>query len=160
MKKTLSWIFVLAFVFFMFYNPILCGLQFGALCVYYVVHYTTFLIHINKYGKESRGTILFYETEGKGHKTPLVEFEINGEQIVKKPYYYASTDLSIFKTYKKNINKSISILYSPKCPEKFIIKSEKGFNYFSLILSGIVGLLFTLISLIQLYKSININGMQ
>ncbi|WP_158960686.1 DUF3592 domain-containing protein [Myroides fluvii] len=160
MKKILSWIFLLAFVFFMFYNPIFCGLQLGALCVYYVVHYATFLNHINKHGKESRGTILSYETEGKGHKTPLVEFEINGEQIVKKPYYYASTDLSILKTYKNKINKSISILYDPRCPEKFIIKSEKGFNYFSLIFAGLVGLLFVLISLVQLYKSISLDGME
>ena len=88
-----------------------------------------------------------------------MEFEINGKKILRKPYYYLSTDLSKLKTYRNKIDKLITIVYNPKDPEKFIIKSEKGFNYFSLIFSVIIGLVFIFISLAQLFNFIRINGM-
>lgn len=154
-----QWLILIAFLFFMFYKPIFCFLLLGLLIVFYVIQSSIFLNQINKKGEETIGKITSYLTESEGYKTPLVEFEINGEKILKKPYYYSSSDLSKFKTYRKNINKSITIVYIPNNPEKFIIKSEKGFNYFSLIFSAIVGLGFILISLANLFNFIKIDGM-
>lgn len=157
-KKT-QWLIVIAFVLFIFYKPIFCFLLLGSLILFYVIKYSLFLNNINKNGKETAGKILTYEMEHKGHKTPLVEFEINGKKIIKKPYYYASTDLSKFKTYKNKIDKIIPIVYIPENPEKFIIKSEKEFNYFTLIFSSIVGIVFIIISFAQLCNFIEIEGM-
>ena len=149
--------------------------NFNSICIFYVLQTyflffitrftncflcnSIFLNQINKKGEETIGKITSYLTESEEYKTPLVEFEINGKKILKKPYYYSSSDLSKFKTYRKNINKSITIVYIPNNPEKFIIKSEKGFNYFSLIFSAIVGLGFILISLANLFNFIKIDGM-
>jgi len=148
-----QWLYVIAFVFFMFYKPIFCFLLLGTLVVFYVIQYSIFLNNINKNGKEIIGKIVSYEIEQEGYKIPLVEFEINGMKILKKPYYYTSTDLSKFKTYKNKIDKSIEIVYIPSDPEKFIIKSEKEFNYSSLLFSVIVGFVFIFISLAQLFHS-------
>jgi hypothetical protein len=54
---------------------------------------------------------------------------------------------------------SIPIIYIPNDPEKFIIKSEKNFNYFTLILFTIVGLIFLLIGFAQLFNFIKIDGL-
>lgn len=154
-----GWLFVIAFVFSMYYKPVFCFLLIGTLSVFYVIHYALFLNKIKKHGKEVIGKILSYETDHKGYKIPLVEFEVNEQIISKKPYYYSSTDLSKIKSYKQNINKSFPILYDPNNPEKFIIKSEKGFNYFSLTLFGIAGIIFILIGIAQLFNLINIDGL-
>ncbi len=158
-NKKYQWLFVIAFVFFLFYKLIFCFLLLGGLIVFYVIFYSVFLNNINKNGKETIGKIISYEIEHEGYKTPLIEFEIYGKKILKKPYYYSSTDLSKFKTYRNKIDKSIPIIYIPNDPEKFIIKSEKDFNYFSLIFSVIVGLTFILISLAQLFNFISIDGL-
>ena len=103
----------------------------------------SFFDHIKKKGIKTTGRILSYESDEDGHKTPIIEFKtLEGKFITKKPYYYASTDLSIFKNYKNNINKNVEIIYSPKKPEKFVIKSEKSFNYGSLIFMIIISLIF------------------
>lgn len=154
-----TWLFAIAFVFFMFYQPIFCLLLVGTLMVVYALHYSLFLYNINKYGKEIEGKMKAHKTEEEDYKTPLVEFEINGTQILKKPYYYTSTDLSKFKTYKSKIDKPIPIVYLPNNPEKFIIKRDKGLIYLSLIFLCIIGLAFILICLAQLFHVINIPGM-
>ena len=143
----------------MFYKPIFCFLLLGTLIVLYVIHYSLFLNNINRHGNEIIGKILSYEIEYEGYKTPLVEFEINGKTILKKPHYYSSTDLSKLKTYRNKIDKSIPIICDSNDPEKFIIKGEKGFNYFSLVFFAIIGLIFIFISLAQLFNFIRINGM-
>ncbi len=154
-----EWLFAIAFVFFMFYKPIYCFLLLGTLIILFVIKFSLFLNKINKIGKEVDGKIISYEIEDEGHKSPLVEFEVSGKKIIKKPYYYSSTDLSKFKTYRNNIEKSIPIIYIPNNPEKFIIKTEKGFNYFTLILSTIVGVIFILIGFAQLFNFIKIDGL-
>jgi hypothetical protein len=159
LNRKYEWLFVIAFVFFMFYKPIFCFLLLGTLIILYVIQYSLFLNNVNKNGKEGNGKILSYEIEDEGYKSPLVEFEINGKKIIKKPYYYSSTDLSKFKTYRNNIDMSIPIIYIPNDPEKFIIKSEKNFNYFTLILFTIVGLIFLLIGFAQLFNFIKIDGL-
>lgn len=151
-------IFVM-FVFFMFYKPVICFLILGGIALFYGLYFFFFLSNIKKDGIETFGKILAYEKDNEGYKTPVVEFELEGKLIKEKPYYYASTDLSKFRTYNNNIDKPIAIIYSPKEPEKFILKSEKGFNYITLIFVFIVGLFFVFLSLAHIFDFIKIDGM-
>ena len=140
-KKKHGIIIVIAFFFSMFYKPAVCFIILGSLITIMSIYYWIFLSDIQKNGIESVGKILFYESDSEGHKTPTVEFITkNGIQVRKQPYYYASTDLSKIKTYTKNIDKPIKILYDPKNPEKFVIEKERNFNTFILVLSLLVGL--------------------
>ena len=76
LNRKYEWLFVIAFVFFMFYKPIFCFLLLGTLIILYVIQYSLFLNNVNKNGKEGNGKILSYEIEDEGYKSPLVEFEI------------------------------------------------------------------------------------
>jgi len=125
--------------------------------MFFAINSLTFFEHINKNGIKTNGKILSYEKDEDGHKTPIIEVKtLEGKLITKKPHYYASTDLSIVKNYQNNINKNVEILYSPKKPEMFIIKTEKKFNYGSVILIIIISLIFSGISIGKILGIINI----
>ncbi|WP_405570503.1 DUF3592 domain-containing protein [Winogradskyella sp. Asnod2-B02-A] len=150
-------IFIL-FVFFMFYKPVICFLILGSLATLIGIKSWIFIVDIQKNGIESVGKILFYESDEDGHKTPTIEFKTkNGNQIKKKPYYYASTDLSKIRTYKNKINESVSVLYDKKNPEKFVVGNERNFNYFSLILITLAGVVFIAVGILSLLEIINID---
>lgn len=157
--KKYGLIVFLTFVFCMFYKPVICFLILGTFVFYYGFHYLFFLNSIDKKGVEVVGKILSYQSDGEGYKTPIIEFESKGLLIKEKPYYYASTDLSKFRTYDSNIEKLVPILYCPNNPERFILKSEKGFNYFSLFFALIVGLIFMIVGLSHVFGFIKIDGM-
>jgi len=157
--KKLDIIFFISFAFFMFYKPIICILLIGSMIIFHSINYAIFLSRINRFGKETIGKILSYETEYKGYKTPIIEFEVETKKIKEKPFFYASTDLSKIRSYSNNIDKLVPILYIPSNPKEFIMKSEKKFNYGSLIFISIIGLIFIIISLAQLLNLITINGM-
>lgn len=74
----------------------------------------------------------------------------------KNPFYYALTDLSKIRTYKKNIDKPIDVLYDAKNPEKFVIGRERNFNSFSLIFATLVGLIFLTIGVCSILGIINV----
>lgn len=140
------------FVFFMFYNPIYCFLILGFVIFYYGISCFIFLNYISKHGIETVGKILSYEADSDGYKTPIIEFKaMDGTLYSKKPIIYASTDLSIFKTYSKDLNKIVPILYSEKNPEKFVMKTEKGFNYGTLTLMLLISIIFLIISIGQIF---------
>lgn len=102
-----------------------------------------FLKRIGEKGLECTGTILFYETSPKGHQTPVVEFTTANLEVVKrKPYVYASTDLSKIRTYKKLIGTQVPILYMVDTPEQFVIKTEEKFSVTILGLAILVGSFF------------------
>ena len=150
-------IFIL-FVFFMFYKPVICFLILGSLATFIGIQSWIFIVDIQKNGIESIGKILFYESDEDGYKTPTIEFKTkNGNQIKKKPYYYASTDLSKFRTYKNKINESVSVLYDKNNPEKFVVGNERSFNYFSLILIILVGIVFLTVGILSLLEIIKID---
>lgn len=141
--KKYSLIILSLFIFFMFYKPIFCFLILGTLAFYHGFSRLMFLDYIEKNGIESIGKILSYESGEDGHKTPIVEFKtIEGDIVLKKPYCYVSTDLSMFKSYQDNINKNVTIIYSLKNPEKFVLKTEKDFNYGGNIILIIISLIF------------------
>ncbi|MEO8236939.1 MAG: DUF3592 domain-containing protein [Flavobacterium sp.] len=159
LKKEYSIIIIILFVFFMFYKSIVCALIVGALALYYGIDNLTFLNYINKNGIESLGKILSYESDEEGYKTPIIEFQtLEGNFIKEKPYCYVSSDLSKFRTYKNDINKNITVLYSSERPEKFIIKTEKDFNYGSLIFVIAIGLIFIILTCGNLLGYINMDN--
>jgi hypothetical protein len=157
-KKIYGYFIVTLFAFFLFYKPIFCFLILGILLMYYSVNSLIFFDYINKKGIKTNGKILSYEKDEDSHKTPIIEFKtLEGNLITKKPHYYASTDLSIVKTYQNNINKNIEILYSPKNPELFIMEKEKKFNYGSVIFMIFGGLIFSGIAIGQIFGIIKID---
>jgi Protein of unknown function (DUF3592) len=152
------WYFIVAlFIFFMFYKPVFCFLLLGILLMFFAINSLTFFDYINKNGIKTNGKILSYEKDEDGHKTPIIEFKtLDGNIIIKKPHYYASTDLSIVITYQHNINKNVEIVYSPKKPEMFILETEKKFNYGSVILIMIISLIFSGIAIGKILGVLNI----
>ena len=150
-------IIFIVFAFFMFYKLIICFLIIGLIVLIYGIHYYTFLNNIDHNGIESIGEILRYESDDENYKTPIVKFDAkNGINIEAKPYYYSSTDLSKFRTYKNKINKKITVIYEPKKPERFIIKGERNFNYISLLFISLGGLIFMIVAIANLLGYIEI----
>ncbi|KFF06123.1 DUF3592 domain-containing protein [Flavobacterium reichenbachii] len=149
-------IILILFIFFGFYKPVVCFLIVGSLILYHGIHYLEFLNSITKNGIESLGKIVSHESD-EGYKIPIIEFKTLEEKLITgKPYYYASTDASFFRSYKNDINKNIKILYSSKNPERFVVKAEKSFNYGTLIFSVIIGAAFTSMAIAQLLGYVNV----
>ena len=147
----------IGFVFFMYYKPIVCFIILGSIIFICSFSYWRFLLYINKNGIHSVGKIVFYESDSDGYKTPMVEFTSqNGMQVREKPYFYASTDLSKIRTYKKDIDKPIDILYDPKSPEKFVLGKERNFNSFGLIFMALVGLIFFTVGICSIMGIIDV----
>ena len=157
-KKEYAIPIFIVFVFFMFYKPVICFFILGSLATLIGIKSWIFIVDIQKNGIKSIGKILSYESDEDGHKTPTIEFKTkSGNQIKKKPYYYASTDLSKIRTYKNKINESVSVLYDKENPEKFVIGTELNFNYFSLILIILVGVVFLTVGTLSLLRVIQID---
>jgi len=132
---------VVTFGVCMFIKPALCFLILGTLTSY--ISFTTiiFLRKISKTGIDWTGTIIEYKSDSDGHKTPHIEFTtMTGDIIRGKPIVYASTDISKIRTYGNLINQTVPILYDPDKPKKFVLKNEKGFNYFVFIIFLLAGL--------------------
>lgn len=142
LKKYRTAIFV-TFIVCMFVKPAICFLILGALSTYFGFTAIRFLKSISKSGIEQTGTIIEYQSDNDGNKTPLIEFTtLTGETIRKKPFVYASTDLSKLRNYKNQIDQPVLILYNQEEPEKFVLKNEEGFNYIVFIFFILIGLFF------------------
>ncbi|SFW40224.1 hypothetical protein SAMN05660313_01450 [Cellulophaga fucicola] len=97
----------------MFYKPVICFLILGSFLKLIGIKSWAIIKGIKNNGIECVGKILFYEADKEGYKTPIIEFKVkNGQQIKKKPYYYASTNLSKIKSYKDKINEPVTVLYN------------------------------------------------
>jgi hypothetical protein len=141
-----QFIFAILFIFFMFYNPVICPLMLGVLLLFYAINSVLFLNKLSKNGIESFGKILSYESDRKGYKTPIIEFQIaEGKYFAGKPYVHSSSDLDKFQSYSENINKRVKVIYNPESPEKFILKD--GSNGCGIIILIIVGLVLSAISI-------------
>ncbi|WP_316635589.1 DUF3592 domain-containing protein [uncultured Flavobacterium sp.] len=146
LDKKYGIVFVIAFVFFMFYKPVISVLLLGILLLFYTIYSISSLIQINKNGIEHHGKIVSYESDEEGYKTPIIEFQISeGKIFTGKPFFHTSSDLDKFQSYQNNINRTIKIIYNPDYPEKFILKGNS--NYFGITLLIVVGLVFSGISI-------------
>ncbi|MBA9072442.1 hypothetical protein GGR22_000568 [Flavobacterium gossypii] len=151
-------VFIIVFAFFAFYKPALVFLQLGSLVLFMGIHYFLFLKHIGKNGIRSVGKILSYEAGNKGGKIPVIGFEtLEGQYIKKQPYYYASSDIDLITSFKKNIDRPVAVLYDPLHPENFILAKEKDSNYGSLVLMVFVGTIFIIVSVSSLLGYIKID---
>lgn len=134
---------IIVFVISMFIKFELCFIILGSLVMFLCIHYYLAIKTINKSGIETKALILNYTRDHDGYKTPTLKFKtLDGTEIKKEPYYYASTDLSKFRSYSDKINETVSVKYDLNNPEKFIICDEKNFNWGTIVFAMIVGLIF------------------
>lgn len=144
-------IIIIAFGFCMFIKPALCMLIIGFVAFYIGVETVIFYRKIQKKGVECIGKIIEYQSDDEGYKTPLVEFTpISGEYVKEKPTFYASSDLSKIRSYKNMIDQTVSVLYDPDDPKRFILTNEKEFNYFFLTFLFLVSLGFLIVGISSL----------
>lgn len=149
---------VLVFGLCMFIKPALCFLILGIFFSYMGFAAVIFLNKIKKTGIDCSGTIIEYQSDSNGYKTPIIQFTtITGVSVEEKPFVYASTDLSRIRTYSNSISQSIPILYDPTNPKKFVIKNEEDFNYFAFILFILIGLFFVGLSFSWLFGYIKMD---
>ena len=156
--KKYAVLIVIAFVICIFIKPALCFLILGSLvsCVGFAT--IIFLQKIKKRGTHWTGKIVEYQSDSDGYKIPLIEFTtITGEVVRAKPFVYASTDLSKFRTYSKFVDQTVPIVYDPDNPQRFVLKNEEGFNYFIFILLILAGLFFVGLSIAWLVGYINMS---
>jgi hypothetical protein len=145
-KKYWVVIFIVFFIS-MLIKPAFCFFIIGALLFYVSFDALVFLKEIQQKGIETSGRVLSFQTDRNGHKTPIVEFTPIGRRVITgKPFIYSSTDLSKLRSYKKNIDKDVLILYHPDDPKKFVLSNEKGFNYFVFSVLTLAGLAFIILS--------------
>ena len=136
-------VIVLTFVLCMLIKPALCFLIIGTLGAYIGLDAVIFLKKITKTGIDWTGSIIEYQSDSDGHKTPTIEFKtITGDIVKEQPFIYTSTDLSKIRSFRKSIGQSVSILYDPDDPKKFILKNEALVNYIGSVFSILLGLLF------------------
>jgi hypothetical protein len=127
-------------------QPAICCLSLGSFVLYKMITGILFLNKVQKRGIKCIGRILSYQSGFKGSKTPVVEFKsVQGELITGQPTAYASTDLSIIRSYKKYIDRPVSVLYDKDDPQKFILTGETEFAYAAYIFAILVALAFIII---------------
>ncbi|WET03733.1 DUF3592 domain-containing protein [Flavobacterium sp. YJ01] len=143
-------IFFIVFVALSFYNILICLLLLGLLFLVYSITGYIFLDNIHKNGIESIGKIVSYKSDEEGYKTPIIEYQTaDGKNFKGEPFIHGSSDLDRFGPYLQTINTKISILYSAKSPENFVIKERKS-NSVILILFIFIGLALIIYSVIGL----------
>ena len=141
-------VIVIAFGLAMFIKPAACFLILGLLVFYVGISAVKFLRNIKKVGIECTGSILEYQADSDGYKTPVVEFTtLAGEYVKEKPFVYASTDLSKIRNYRSMRDENIAVLYDPADPKKFVLVQEQGFNYLTFIVFVIIGTAFVGLSI-------------
>lgn len=120
-----------AFVFFMFFKIAVCILILGLVFFAMGLSSILFLNKVQKHGIRCTGKILSFETDSDGDKIPVVQFIVEGsrEMITKRPALYTQTDLSKLRSYGKEINKEVSILYDPDDPAQFVLAGKMPSNY-------------------------------
>lgn len=148
---------VLVFIGLAFIDSKLCLLLFSFIIIYISIDYYLGIKAIYKFGVETTGEILFYNRDGDGYKIPTIKYHVNGKEIQKEPFFYASTDVSKIRSYKSHINTSIIIRYDSEKPEKFVISSEKDFNFGSIVFIFLIGIIFFSVSVGGLLGYIDLN---
>jgi Protein of unknown function (DUF3592) len=150
-------VIAIAFFLALVIKPALCFLFFGSMGLYLGFKSVRFLTKLRRKGIECTGTILAYNSDEEGFKTPLVEFfPADGSKIASEPYIYASSDLSKFRSFKDKINQPVTIVYDPDDPKKFILEEDDEMNYFFLIILFLVSIVFSSVGISSLLGFIHL----
>ncbi len=151
------WAIILIFLISAFLKLILCFLLLGSIFIYLSIESMLFAKKMHSGGIVTEGTIMCFEIDGEGDKTPIVEFTSNDGFFVKeKPFIYTSTDLDSMKDYKAMIGRKTIVIYDPSNPKKFVIEKEKDFSYGILIFCTIIGFMCVIVSISGLLGYIKI----
>ena len=144
-------VFIIVFALLMLIKSILCMLMLGLMAIFIGIETVFFLKKIQTNGIECAGKIVGFETDSDGDRTPLVEFTtIKGESIKEKPSVYSSINVIEVFTLNKMINKTVSVLYDPDDPKRFVFAKENGGNSFSIFIVILIGLTFVVLSICNL----------
>jgi len=137
-----SIVFFFVSIVLTFYEIFYFLLLLGILLLSVSILALNFLSDIDKTGIEIFGKIVAYDSDEEGHKTPIIEFQTSDGKFFKgTPLIHSSSDVDKFRSYQENINKKIKILYSPDCPENFIIKGKTYTFFLNLVAIAGLGLI-------------------
>lgn len=148
---------VIVFALSMFIKPEICFLILGGITSYAGIESILFLNKIKKRGIKLTGNIVDYQSDNEGLKTPVIEFTaLTGESIREKPYAHASSNIETLLSSRKQTNQSVSILYDPENPKKFVLANREDFNYFIFFIFIVAGAFFAGLSIASFLGYINI----
>jgi hypothetical protein len=146
------------FAICMFVKPTLCFVILGSVIFYAGIDYYRVFKILKNYGTQTTGKILKYTRGQKGYQTPTIKFSTKSGKIIEtEPYFYVSSDINKFRTFKNFIEKPVEINYNPENPEEFMIVSQKNINIFGILLLIIIGAFFSILGMLDLLKLINLN---
>ena len=156
-NKKIYWIlFFVAFAISMFTKPEFCFLLIGSLAFCLGVYAIVFIKRTREKGIACTGRILSYEIDSEGDKTPIVEFTPpGGVPVTGTPHVYAKTESDIIRSYKKQVDQKVVVLYDPDDPKKFILSQDQGMSYLAfafIILGGLAGMAVGVCSLLGYIK--------
>ena len=149
---------VIVFIIFMFLKPIICFLILGSIILYVCLDYLRVYKVLNRHGISKTGIIIKYTRGWKGYQTPTINFSItSGEIIEEEPYFYSSSDVNKFRTFKNYIEKPVEIKYNPENPKEFLISAQANSNIIGIYIFVFVALFFTIAGILDICGIININ---
>lgn len=153
------WYYIVGlFVFCMFTKPVFCFIILGSIFFYVGLDYYRVYRVIKNYGIKTTGKILKYNRGYEGYKTPTINFSTrNGKTIETEPYFYVSSDINKFRTFKNYIEKPIDINYNPENPEEFLIENQKTINFIGIFFLIFIGFIFTTIGVLDVFGIIDMN---
>ncbi|MBA5245742.1 DUF3592 domain-containing protein [Marnyiella aurantia] len=153
------WYYIIGvFAICMFVKPTFCFIILGSVIFYAGIDYYRVFRIVKNYGIVTTGKVIKYTRGQKGYQTPTINFSTkNGKTIETEPYFYVSSDINKFRTFKKYIKKPIEINYNPENPEEFLIADQKGINAMGIIILILVGALFAIIGTLGFLEIIEMN---
>lgn len=126
---------------------------FGAAFIFLGTHGLLFLKRIKQDGITSQGTIVGFESD----KYPIIEFNTQNNETIKGiPYINVSANMNGFQLLKKWKDKSLTVVYFPENPSKFLVKREESTYYAGTILVAILGIGIIIFGICELAGVINL----
>jgi len=151
LKKTWAIAILVAFVFFMFYEPVVCGIILGLIFIVIGVRGWKFIYRMNNNGIKRWGTVVSFETDNESGNIPIIEYDtLENESITAQPHFYAYASVTKIRNPKKHIGKRTIILYDPDNVKRFVLKADLGFYTFIAVIGTFVGLGFTIMATLSL----------
>ncbi len=150
-------VIVIAFAVCMYFFPPGCFLILGSIFTFISLKAIQFLNQIQKTGIRTRGEIIRFENNGDGDRYPIVEFTTeDGERIENKPYISSSSYLGPIRFNKRSQNRPVRVLYSQDNPERFVLETSEGHDYFTFVIFLVIGLGFSTSGILEITGVINL----